>query len=169
MGEESVRIKQDTNAKRFLIMNPIRYILREQRILYLVIGIAISVLLFNVDVIPSSPALKVAEQISDSTPIPRRITFEVHAKGSYHVNIGGAGFVGSHLVDRLMARGDSVIVVDSFFTGRKDNLFHHLKNPRFELIRHDVILPFGLPCFPCSLQIQPCQNHHILTFLHELR
>ncbi|KAL7596990.1 hypothetical protein Lser_V15G30706 [Lactuca serriola] len=168
MGEESVRIKQDTNAKRFLIMNPIRYILREQRILYLVIGIAISVLLFNVDVIPSSPALRVAEQISDSTPIPRRITFEVHAKGSYHVNIGkksqrvvvtgGAGFVGSHLVDRLMARGDSVIVVDSFFTGRKDNLFHHLKNPRFELIRHDVILPFGLPCFPCSLQIQPLLN-----------
>lgn len=82
---------------------------------------------------------------------------------------GGAGFVGSHLVDRLMAQGDSVIVVDNFFTGRKDNLFHHLKNPRFELIRHDVILPFGLPCFPCSLQIQPCQNHHILTFLHELR
>lgn len=54
---------------------------------------------------------------------------------------GGAGFVGSHLVDRLMSRGDSVIVVDNFFTGRKENLLHHFKNYRFELIRHDVVEP----------------------------
>lgn len=57
---------------------------------------------------------------------------------------GGAGFVGSHLVDRLLARGDSVIVVDNFFTGRKDNLLHQLKNPRFELMRHDVVEPILL-------------------------
>ncbi|KAK2645785.1 hypothetical protein Ddye_020980 [Dipteronia dyeriana] len=57
---------------------------------------------------------------------------------------GGAGFVGSHLVDRLMERGDSVIVVDNFFTGRKDNVVHHLGNPRFELIRHDVVEPILL-------------------------
>lgn len=57
---------------------------------------------------------------------------------------GGAGFVGSHLVDRLIARGDSVIVVDNFFTGRKDNVAHHFGNPRFELIRHDVVEPILL-------------------------
>ncbi|XP_042966993.1 UDP-glucuronic acid decarboxylase 4-like isoform X2 [Carya illinoinensis] len=57
---------------------------------------------------------------------------------------GGAGFVGSHLVDRLIQRGDSVIVVDNFFTGRKENLVHHYGNPRFELIRHDVVEPILL-------------------------
>jgi UDP-glucuronate decarboxylase len=57
---------------------------------------------------------------------------------------GGAGFVGSHLVDRLMERGDSVIVVDNFFTGRKGNVAHHLANPRFEVIRHDVVEPILL-------------------------
>ncbi|XP_012828094.1 PREDICTED: UDP-glucuronic acid decarboxylase 4-like [Erythranthe guttata] len=57
---------------------------------------------------------------------------------------GGAGFVGSHLVDRLIARGDSVIVVDNFFTGRKGNLLHHYRNPNFELIRHDVVEPILL-------------------------
>ena len=57
---------------------------------------------------------------------------------------GGAGVVGSALVDRLMERGDSVIVVDNFFTGRKDNLVHHFSNPRFELIRHDVVEPIML-------------------------
>jgi len=57
---------------------------------------------------------------------------------------GGAGFVGSHLVDRLMERGDSVIVVDNFFTGRKDNVKHHFGNPRFEMIRHDVVEPILL-------------------------
>lgn len=57
---------------------------------------------------------------------------------------GGAGFVGSHLVDRLIERGDSVIVVDNFFTGRKENVMHHFGNPRFELIRHDVVEPLLL-------------------------
>ncbi|GBG72216.1 hypothetical protein CBR_g11148 [Chara braunii] len=57
---------------------------------------------------------------------------------------GGAGFVGSHLVDRLLERGDEVIVVDNFFTGRKENVVHHLGNPRFELIRHDVVEPILL-------------------------
>ncbi|AQK85249.1 UDP-glucuronic acid decarboxylase 2 [Zea mays] len=57
---------------------------------------------------------------------------------------GGAGFVGSHLVDRLLERGDSVIVVDNFFTGRKDNVLHHLNDPNFEMIRHDVVEPILL-------------------------
>jgi len=54
---------------------------------------------------------------------------------------GGAGFVGSHLCERLLARGDEVICVDNFFTGRKANIAHLLPNPRFELIRHDIVHP----------------------------
>ncbi|XVF76572.1 hypothetical protein PTKIN_Ptkin13bG0276500 [Pterospermum kingtungense] len=57
---------------------------------------------------------------------------------------GGAGFVGSHLVDKLIGRGDEVIVIDNFFTGRKENVVHRLGNPRFELIRHDVVEPILL-------------------------
>nr|CAB3465473.1 unnamed protein product [Digitaria exilis] len=57
---------------------------------------------------------------------------------------GGAGFVGSHLVDRLLERGDSVIVVDNLFTGRKDNVVHHFGDPNFEMIRHDVVEPILL-------------------------
>ena len=44
-------------------------------------------------------------------------------------------------MDRLLERGDSVIVVDNFFTGRKENIMHHLQNPFFEVIRHDVVEP----------------------------
>jgi len=55
---------------------------------------------------------------------------------------GGAGFLGSHLSDRLLANGHEVICLDNFFTGRKSNIQHLLNNPRFELIRHDVIDPF---------------------------
>jgi UDP-glucuronate decarboxylase len=54
---------------------------------------------------------------------------------------GGAGFLGSHLCDRLLARGDDVICVDNFFTGRKENIRHLLGNSRFELIRHDIVHP----------------------------
>jgi UDP-glucuronate decarboxylase len=55
---------------------------------------------------------------------------------------GGAGFLGSHLSDRLLADGHEVICLDNFFTGRKSNIQHLLDHPRFELIRHDVIDPF---------------------------
>src|SRR6266511_224357 len=54
---------------------------------------------------------------------------------------GGAGFIGSHLCDRLIERGDEVICVDNFFTGRKENITHLLGHPRFELIRHDIVHP----------------------------
>lgn len=50
--------------------------------------------------------------------------------------------MGSHLIDRLMDQGHEVICLDNFFTGRKENVAHHLSNPRFELIRHDVTEPF---------------------------
>ena len=55
---------------------------------------------------------------------------------------GGAGFLGSHLSERLIEAGHEVLCLDNFFTGRKANIQHLLGNPRFELIRHDVIEPF---------------------------
>jgi len=57
---------------------------------------------------------------------------------------GGAGFVGSHLVDRLMAEGHEVIVVDNMFTGRKKNVAHWIGHPHFMLIVHDVVEPILL-------------------------
>lgn len=54
---------------------------------------------------------------------------------------GGAGFIGSHLCERLVAAGEEVLCVDNFYTGTKDNIRHLLARPNFELIRHDVWLP----------------------------
>ncbi|XP_017221953.1 UDP-glucuronic acid decarboxylase 2 [Daucus carota subsp. sativus] len=137
-------------------MTPIQYVLREQRLIWFFIGIAIPVILFNL-IIPSSPPD--AFHSAELTHVPRRVTLELHgshiitsgrvplslkAKNLRVVVTGGAGFVGSHLVDRLLERGDSVIVVDNFFTGQKENLVHHFQNPRFELIRHDVVEPILL-------------------------
>ena len=51
---------------------------------------------------------------------------------------GGAGFLGSHLIDKLMESGEDVICLDNYFTGRKSNIFKWINNPNFELIRHDV-------------------------------
>ena len=55
---------------------------------------------------------------------------------------GGAGFLGSHLCERLLNEGHDVLCMDNFFTGRKANIAHLLGNPQFELFRHDVIDPF---------------------------
>jgi UDP-glucuronate decarboxylase len=81
---------------------------------------------------------------------------------------GGAGFLGSHLCDRLIARGDEVIAVDNFFTGSKSNVEHLLANPKFELIRHDVTFPLYLevdaiynlasPASPVHYQRDPVQT-----------
>ncbi|MGK7909022.1 MAG: UDP-glucuronic acid decarboxylase family protein [Synechococcus sp.] len=57
---------------------------------------------------------------------------------------GGAGFIGSHLIDRLMARGDEVICLDNYYTGSKQNVLKWLGHPRFELIRHDITEPIRL-------------------------
>lgn len=54
---------------------------------------------------------------------------------------GGAGFIGSHLVDVLLADGHEVLVVDNLFTGSRVNFRHHLSNPNFEFIRHDIVQP----------------------------
>ena len=54
---------------------------------------------------------------------------------------GGAGFLGSHLCERLVAVGHDVLCVDNFFTGTKDNVAHLLGNSRFEMLRHDITFP----------------------------
>ena len=57
---------------------------------------------------------------------------------------GGAGFLGSHLCDRLINEGHEILCLDNFFTGRKQNISHLLQNPNFEVIRHDVVEPFRI-------------------------
>ncbi|KAI0260532.1 NAD-P-binding protein [Gloeopeniophorella convolvens] len=59
---------------------------------------------------------------------------------------GGAGFVGSHLVDRLMLLGHDVTVLDNFFTGSKTSVSHWVGHPNFEMVRHDVVEPFMIEC-----------------------
>ncbi|WP_210185656.1 UDP-glucuronic acid decarboxylase family protein [Bauldia litoralis] len=81
---------------------------------------------------------------------------------------GGAGFLGSHLCDRLIERGDDVLCVDNYYTGSKENLFHLRDNPRLELMRHDVTFPlyvevdriFNLACpaSPIHYQRDPVQT-----------
>jgi UDP-glucuronate decarboxylase len=81
---------------------------------------------------------------------------------------GGAGFLGSHLCERLLAEGASVICVDNFFTGTRENVRHLLSNPYFELIRHDVTCPLYIevdaiynlacPASPIHYQHDPVQT-----------
>ena len=59
---------------------------------------------------------------------------------------GGAGFLGSHLCERLLDEGDDVICLDNFFTGKQANVRHLLADPRFELVRHDVVDPIIIEC-----------------------
>ncbi len=81
---------------------------------------------------------------------------------------GGAGFLGSHLCERLLAEENEVICLDNFFTGRRGNIAHLLSNPRFELLRHDVIEPILLevdqiynlacPASPVHYQYNPVKT-----------
>ena len=81
---------------------------------------------------------------------------------------GGAGFLGSHLCERLLERGDDVLCVDNFFTGTKDNIAHLMGNPHFEVLRHDVTFPLYLevdeiynlacPASPIHYQHDPVQT-----------
>ncbi|MCM8534767.1 MAG: SDR family oxidoreductase [Lentisphaeraceae bacterium] len=57
---------------------------------------------------------------------------------------GGAGFLGSHLCDKLLAEGNEVICLDNLYTGQKKNIYHNHDNPRFEFIRHDIVEPIRL-------------------------
>ncbi|MGZ0016165.1 UDP-glucuronic acid decarboxylase family protein [Yeosuana sp. AK3] len=81
---------------------------------------------------------------------------------------GGAGFVGSHLCERLLNEGNEVYCLDNFFTGQKQNVVHLLNNPYFELIRHDVTTPFFIeadeiynlacPASPIHYQYNPIKT-----------
>lgn len=57
---------------------------------------------------------------------------------------GGAGFIGSHLCERLLNDGNEVVCLDNYFTGSKDNIIHLMGNPYFEVIRHDIVHPFHI-------------------------
>ncbi len=81
---------------------------------------------------------------------------------------GGAGFLGSHLCDRLIERGDEVLCLDNFFTGNRDNIRHLIGHERFELIRHDIVQPIYLevdrifnlacPASPEAYQFNPIKT-----------
>ncbi len=81
---------------------------------------------------------------------------------------GGAGFLGSHLCERLLNEGQEVLCLDNFFTGRKKNIAAFLKNPAFELVRHDIVLPVLLevdtiyhlacPASPIHYQYNPVKT-----------
>ena len=81
---------------------------------------------------------------------------------------GGAGFLGSHLIDSLLKSGEEVICLDNYFTGRKKNIENWINNPKFELIRHDIIEPINLevnkiwhlacPASPFHYQFNPIKT-----------
>ena len=87
---------------------------------------------------------------------------------------GGAGFLGSHLCERLLAVGHDVLCVDNYFTGKKSNIAHLMGNPRFEALRHDITLPLQVevdqiynlacPASPIHYQFDPVQT--IKTCVH---
>lgn len=81
---------------------------------------------------------------------------------------GGAGFIGSHLCERLLDEGHEVACLDNFFTGRKKNVVHLLQNPRFEIVRHDITIPIlfevdqiyhlACPASPVHYQFNPVKT-----------
>ena len=81
---------------------------------------------------------------------------------------GGAGFLGSHLCERLLSDGNDVLCVDNFYTGTKDNILHLIENPHFEMMRHDVTFPLyvevdeiynlACPASPIHYQFDPVQT-----------
>lgn len=149
----------------------ISYLFNEQRLIFILVGVLIGSTFFllqpSLSTTPSSAdprphILSENRELVGHYPDPSHDNRAVDHKNYRYSNgvgrvpvgiggrrkrivvTGGAGFVGSHLLDKLIARGDDVIVVDNFFTGRKDNVVHLFGNPRFELIRHDVVEPILL-------------------------
>ncbi len=80
---------------------------------------------------------------------------------------GGAGFLGSHLCERLLRDSNDVLCVDNYFTGRKDNIAHLLSDPHFEAMRHDITFPLyvevdeiynmACPASPCITSTTRCR------------
>ncbi|KAM3340322.1 UDP-glucuronic acid decarboxylase 1 [Capsicum galapagoense] len=146
----------------------INYILKEQRLLFILLGILIGSSFFilqpSLSGLTPSPGLGTVPGVKHASTVAIMDEFNGQGRGNVRGRVrgavrvpvgigrkrmrvvvtGGAGFVGSHLVDKLIKRGDDVIVIDNFFTGRKENVMHHFGNHRFELIRHDVVEPILL-------------------------
>ena len=199
-GHESQPVSDTYTPKQpkpwFSVTQPIRYMLREQRLVFVLVGIAIATVVFTL--LPPSSTSRVEyghftipetttrlSQYDQKPMYEHRSAFHMYSSGKVPLGLkrkglrivvtGGAGFVGSHLVDRLMERGDSVIVVDNFFTGRKENVMHHFGNPRFELIRHDVVEPLLLevdqiyhlacPASPVHYKFNPVKT--IISFYYK--
>ncbi|GMJ03058.1 UDP-glucuronic acid decarboxylase 1 [Hibiscus trionum] len=148
----------------------INYLFKEQRLLFILVGILIGSTFFILQpslsrLGPSDANSSIRRSFSKDSTVTADVSHDQDSSSGYIkpvinkagrvpvgigrrrmrvVVTGGAGFVGSHLVDKLIGRGDEVIVIDNFFTGRKDNLVHLFSNPMFELIRHDVVEPILL-------------------------
>ncbi|XP_042489330.1 UDP-glucuronic acid decarboxylase 1-like [Macadamia integrifolia] len=145
----------------------INYLIKEQRLLFILVGILIASTFFILQptllgIGPSDNTHAAIREFPTSVTNREKMTYPFQNSLNYGpgkvgrvpagiqrrrlriVVTGGAGFVGSHLVDKLLDRGDNVIVIDNFFTGRKENVVHNFGNPRFELIRHDVVEPILL-------------------------
>lgn len=173
----------------------INYLLKEQRLLFILVGIFIGSTFFIIQpslsrLTPTEPrsfiprsfstGLTQHDEISRSSyglvGKVARVPVGISGRRLRIVVTGGAGFVGSHLVDKLIARGNDVIVIDNFFTGRKENLVHLFGNPRFELIRHDVVEPILLevdqiyhlacPASPVHYKYNPVKT--IISFFNSL-
>ncbi|KAF8044690.1 hypothetical protein N665_7245s0001 [Sinapis alba] len=164
--EETIPMSQSSPYSPKALKHPrslprsLHYLFREQRLLFILVGILIGSTFFILQ--PSLSRLSPAESTSlitrsvSTNYSPSRMSFNYGGGKTGRVPVGigprrlrivvtgGAGFVGSHIVDKLIGRGDEVIVIDNFFTGRKENLVHLFSNPRFELIRHDVVEPILL-------------------------
>jgi len=99
----------------------------------------------NLEILRANFAIMGSQSLPTSaTPIVMKTTKLPDSKRKKIMITGGAGFVGSHLVDKLMMEGQEVIVVDNFFTGQKRNIEHWLHHPNFSLIVHDVTEPIML-------------------------
>ncbi|KAK4798121.1 hypothetical protein SAY86_030447 [Trapa natans] len=171
----------------------LHYIFREQRLLFVLVGILIGSSFFIVHpslfhLGPHDSRPRTTFSVSSSSDRfagitqPRhrpglRVPVQIGQRRKRIVVTGGAGFVGSHLVDKLIARGDDVIVIDNFFTGRKENVVRHFGNPRFELVRHDVVEPILLevdqiyhlacPASPVHYKYNPIKT--IISFFNLLQ
>lgn len=174
-GEPESAVYTSKPQKQWSVSRSVEYVLREQRFMFVLVGMAIASVFFlflrpefqftraHSEASTTFPGVVGYESVEETLGSVRafesapyrnqhsaivspggKIPLGLPRKGLRVVVTGGAGFVGSHLVDKLIARGDSVIVVDNFFTGRKENVMHHFGNPRFELIRHDVVEPLLL-------------------------
>jgi UDP-glucuronate decarboxylase len=97
--------------------------------------------------------------------------FQLYLKGLIMARIlvtGGAGFLGSHLCERLVERGEEVICLDNLFTGRKSNIYHLMNHDRFEFVRHDIVEPIlvevdqiynlACPASPVAYQYNPIKT-----------